>query len=178
MEKKIQTYAGYEYKEIKVKSNNISKYIDSYNNFGWEFDANSSIILENDNSVIRLKRNRKIMNMAELIRLERNFEDCIRKIYFLEKSKKASGLILSINVGLCGITFILGGIFTAFNRQLFRELYILLFIPGFIGLGLPYFLYKYISKKREDIVAPLIEEKYMEIYEICKKGNKLLKINN
>jgi len=178
MKKKMQAYIGYEYKEIKVKSNNISKYIDSYNNFGWEFDSSSSIISENDNSVIRLKRNLKIMNKAELTRLERNFEDCMKKIEFLEKSKKASGLMLSINVGLCGIGFILGGIFIAFNKQLLSEFYILLFILGFIGLGLPYFLYKYISNKRENIVTPLIEEKYIEIYEICKKGNKLLKINN
>lgn len=174
----MQSYVKYDYKEIKVKSDNVDMYIDSYNNFGWKLDTRYSIVTENNTSIIRLRRNQKIINKVELTRLERNFEDCIRKINFLEKSINSNGLILSIIIEVLVIVLTLGGIVVSFNRDIFKDFYILLIVPGIIALYLPYFLYKYIRKKREYIVNNLIDEKYKEIYKIHKKGKKLLKINN
>lgn len=48
---------------------------------------------------------------------------------------------------------------------------VLLAIHGFAGWILPYFCYKAIVSKRTKTVNPLIEEKYVEVYE---KGNRLL----
>jgi len=47
-------------------------------------------------------------------------------------------------------------------------------VPGFIGWIIPYFLYRRAIGKQTEKLAPLIEQKYDEIYEICEKGNKLL----
>lgn len=47
-------------------------------------------------------------------------------------------------------------------------------VPGFLGWGLPYFLYRMGVRKQTEKMTPLIEEKYDEIYEICEKGSKLL----
>lgn len=51
---------------------------------------------------------------------------------------------------------------------------IILAVPGFLGWGLPYFLYRMGVRKQTEKMTPLIEEKYDEIYEICEKGSKLL----
>ena len=51
---------------------------------------------------------------------------------------------------------------------------ILLAVPGFLGWALPYFLYNAGVRRQTEKITPLIEEKYDEIYEICRKGNKLL----
>lgn len=51
---------------------------------------------------------------------------------------------------------------------------ILLAIPGFIGWILPHFLYKKLSAKKAEI-APLIEEKFDEIYQLCERGTALQK---
>ena len=47
-------------------------------------------------------------------------------------------------------------------------------IPAIICWILPVFIYKATYKKREAVVAPIIEKKYDEIYEICSKGYKIL----
>lgn len=47
-------------------------------------------------------------------------------------------------------------------------------IPAFMGWILPIFLYKKAVRKQTEKLAPLIEEKYDEIYELCEKGNRLL----
>lgn len=51
---------------------------------------------------------------------------------------------------------------------------ILLAVPGFLGWIFPYFLYKRTAGKQAEKLTPLVEAKYDEIYEICKKGSKLL----
>lgn len=43
-----------------------------------------------------------------------------------------------------------------------------------LGLLLPYFVYKKLKEEKPEKVAPYIEEKYDEIYEICEKGHSLL----
>ena len=50
----------------------------------------------------------------------------------------------------------------------------ILAIPGFLGWISPYFLYKRGVRRQTEKIAPPIEDKYDEIYEICEKGSKLL----
>lgn len=47
-------------------------------------------------------------------------------------------------------------------------------VPGFLGWIFPYFLYKKAAGKQAEKIAPLIQAKYDEIYEICEKGSRLL----
>jgi hypothetical protein len=39
---------------------------------------------------------------------------------------------------------------------------------------MPYFLYSSIRRKKTAKVAPLIDGKYDEVYEVCEKANALL----
>lgn len=85
-------FVGYEYKELTAESSQASFLIDGYENFGWELDENllersSAKYTAGKKAVIRLKRNRKIVNKAELTRLQRNFEACVEDIKSLEKSR-------------------------------------------------------------------------------------------
>ena len=151
-------FVGYEYKEIVTDSGKLSFLLDGYESFGWEEDSRmtESAVVKNpvlqQRAVLRMKRNRKIVNKAELTRLERNFEACVDEIEKLERAKTS----------------------TATMQPPFYVLCILLAIPGFLGWILPYFLYKRIAGKQTEKMTPLIEAKYDEIYEICEKGNKLL----
>lgn len=178
--KQSRSFVGYEYKEIAAEGSKASFLLDGYENFGWEPDEN---IMENrrpgslshqNRVVIRLKRNRKIINKAELTRLQRNFEACVREIEMLEKAKTSAAMMWSLIVGLVGTAFIAGSTFAVTAQPPHVLLCILLAIPGFLGWILPCFLYKRIVWKQTEKLTPLIEEKYDEIYEICEKGNKLL----
>lgn len=177
---KEKEFIGYEYKEVAAESSKVSFLIDGYECFGWELDenlpqSNKDSNLQNQKKVIlRLKRNRKIINKMELTRLQRNFEASVNEIAVLEKSKTSAATMYALIAGVLGTAFMAGSVFAVTAQPPHIILCILLAIPGFIGWILPYFLYRRIVGKQTEKLTPLIEEKYDEIYEICEKGNKLL----
>ncbi|MDE7186747.1 MAG: hypothetical protein K2O13_04485 [Lachnospiraceae bacterium] len=157
----------------------VSLLLDGYENFGWEVNDSlpDSGIAEKPGSggktVIRLKRDRKILNKAELTRLQRNFEACVSEIQTLERRKTSAATAYAIVLGVIGTAFMAGSTFMV-TEQPHYILCILLAIPGFLGWIFPYFLYKKTAEKETKKIMPLIEAKYDEIYEICEKGSKLL----
>lgn len=183
MEKDVnqqRDFIGYEYKEVVTEGSMVSLLIDGYENFGWKIDEKLSeysregSLPNQKRSVIRLKRNRKIINKMELTRLQRNFEACVNEIEKLEKSKTSTATIYALIVAIIGTGFIAGSVFAVTAQPPHIILCILFAIPGFIGWILPYFIYNRIMRKQNEKINPLIENKYDEIYEICEKGNKLL----
>lgn len=175
-----RNYIGYEYKEITVDSSMASLLLDGYENFGWE--VNDSLQKNSmggkagssQKTVIWLKRDRKILNKAELTRLQRNFEACIAEIQTLEKRKTSKATAYALILGIIGTAFMAGSVFAVTAQSPHIILCIILAIPAFLGWLFPYFLYKRIAGEQTEKVTPLIEAKYDEIYEICEKGNKLL----
>lgn len=178
--KKQKDFVGYEYKEITAESSKVSFLLDGYENFGWEVDENqpgSGSARKTPNQgkvVIGLKRNRKIINKTELTRLQRNFEACVSEIEALEKSKTSTAAMYALALAIIGTAFMAGSTFAVTAQPPHIIWCILLAVPGFLGWILPYFLYKRIAKKQTEKLTPLIEKKFDEIYEICKKGNQLL----
>lgn len=170
-----RNYVGYEYKEIVADSSMVALLLDGYENFGWEVnDSMGGKSSGGQKTVIRLKRDRKILNKAELTRLQRNFEACIAQIQTLEQRKTSAATAYAIVLGVIGTAFMAGSTFAVTAQPPYYILCILLAIPGFLGWIFPYFLYKKIAGKQTEKITPLIEEKYDEIYEICEKGNRLL----
>jgi len=175
-----RNYVGYEYKEIAADSSMAALLLDGYENFGWE--VNDSLTSGNiggksgssRKTLIRLKRDRKILNKAELTRLQRNFEACVAQIQTLEQRKTSAATAYAIVLGVVGTAFMAGSTFAVTAQPPYYILCILLAIPGFLGWIFPYFLYRKIVGKQTEKLTPLIEAKYDEIYEICEKGNKLL----
>lgn len=87
MEEQGKNFVGYEYKEIVVESSRASFLLDGYECFGWKLDEKLAENKDNPayqkKTVLRLKRNRKIINKMELTRLQRNFEACANEIQSL-----------------------------------------------------------------------------------------------
>lgn len=178
--KDSHSFVGYEYKEVITNKEKVSFLIDGYKNFGWVVDENISHnipgTIQNPyaNVVLRLKRDRKIINKMELTRLQRNFEFCIKEIDHLEKSKTSEAIMYALIVGIIGTAFMAGSVFAVTATQPMIVLCIILAVPAFAGWILPYFIYKNVVRKKTERVTLLIEEKQDEVYEICEKGNKLL----
>lgn len=167
-------YIGYEYKEVTVRSEQASLYLDCYENFGWSEDENFSAARGSQLTMLRLKRDRRIINKMELTRLQRHFEACASEIEAMEQSKTSAATVWALMVGILGTAFMAGSTFAVVHEPPIIWLCILLAIPGFIGWILPYFIYCRIVRKRTQEIQPLIEAKYEEIYEICEKGHSLL----
>lgn len=168
-----KNFVGYEYKEMVTDSSRLSFLLDGYESFGWEEDGSLTESVQ-QRAVLRMKRNRKIVNKVELTRLERNFEACVDEIEKLEKAKTSAATMYAIMLGIIGTAFMAGSTFAVTAQPPHYILCILLAVPGFLGWIFPYFLYKRIAGKQKEKILPLIEAKYDEIYEICEKGNKLL----
>jgi hypothetical protein len=174
------TFVGYEYKEIITNAEKVSFLMDAYENFGWIIDKNvshnstASSSNPHANVLLRLKRDRKIMNKMELTRLQRNFEFCMKDIEQMEKSKTAKATMYSLMVGIAGTAFMAGSVFAVTADTPRVILCVILALPGFAGWLLPIFLYKKVIREQAEKVNPLIEEKKDEIYELCEKGSKLL----
>lgn len=174
------TFVTYEYKQVITNANKVSFLIDGYKNFGWVVDENittgvtEKVLNPHTNVVLRLKRNRKIINKMELTRLQRNFEFCMKEIDNLEKSKTSKTVMYALTVGIIGTAFMAGSVFAVTAEPPRIMLCILLAVPAFAGWILPYFIYKDVARKRTEKIDLLIEEKQDEIFEIFEKGNKLL----
>lgn len=98
--------------------------------------------------VLKLKRNRKIVNKVELTRLQRHFEADVQDIISLENSKTSLATIHALVIGILGTAFMVGSVFAVTAEPPIIWLCILLAIPAFAGWILPYFVYKKSRKKR------------------------------
>ena len=165
-------FVGYEYRDITVTRDKENLYLDGYQNFGWKLEGAKTHIIGLYSASMTFKRDRKIRNKAELTRLQRQFDACVSEISSMEKRKTSRATIIAFTIGFVGTAFLAGATFAYLAN--FIPLCIILAIPGFIGWVLPYFCYNNAYSKRSLKIAPLIENKYDEIYEICEKANGLL----
>lgn len=164
-------FVGYEYTNITVKRSVADLYEDSYENFGYMLESTNDIPGKIDSVSMKFKRDRKIINKAELTRLQRNFNACVNDILALEKSKYMFAATIAYVIGIIGTAFMAGSVFCVTSELILPC--IILAIPAFIGWITPYIIYSKIVKKKTAEIDPLIDEKYDDIYDICKKANEL-----
>lgn len=115
---------------------------------------------------------RKILNKPELTRLQRQFEACTEEIVSLERSKVTNAAAIAYVVGIVGCAFMAGSVFAVTAENI--PLCVILGFLGFSGWAAPYLIFRKISGKRTEMVEPLIEKKYDELYSVCEKANALL----
>ena len=181
-------HIGYEYREIAVPRELSSLCLDSYPCFGWELDPNHETEQverstwnfrggqpgKKDMVTLYFRRKRSICNKAELTRLQRNFDGCISELQALEQSKTTVSTIAALVIGIIGTAFLAGSTFAVTAQPPIIWLTILLAIPGLIGWVIPVFLYRSVLRKKTAEIAPLKEQKYDEIDQLCEKGSRLL----
>lgn len=170
-----ESFIGFEYKKVTVPGAQAAMYLDGYESFGWLPDERFGEIGTGTSVTMNLRRDRKIVGRMELTRLQRNFEASMEEIGALEKAKTSSPKIFALTCGIIGTAFMAGSTFAVTANPPIIWLCILLAIPGFIGWILPHFLYKKLSAKKAEEIAPLIEEKFDEIYQLCERGTALQK---
>ena len=166
-----KNFVGYEYQSVTVSRDLENLYSDGYRNFGWSLEGASGNRMGVLSVTMKFKRDRRIRNKAELTRLQRQFDACITEICGMEKSKFSSASMVAFSIGVAGCAFLAGATFAFLASMI--PLCIILAIPGFVGWILPYFCYNNTFAKKSRSLAPLIDGKFDEIYEICEKANGL-----
>lgn len=172
-------FVGYEYREISVPEYLSSLCADSYPCFGWKLDSSAVQIKTGKAKCryvdLRFKRDYKIMNKVELTRLQRNFDGCVDQLEALEKAKTFMPFIMALIIGLIGTAFMALSTFAVTADPPHILACAVFAVPGVTGWILPFFIYKKMVLEKRKKLAPLIEQKYDEIYGICEKGSSLLK---
>ena len=102
-----KNYVGYEYRDVTVDGNMEALYVDSYESFGWQFEGRQPSLLGITTGMVSLKfkRDRKILNKAELTRLQRNFDSCVSEITRMEQSKASYASVIAFTIGIIGTAF-------------------------------------------------------------------------
>lgn len=167
-----QNHTTYEYKEVMVDKSHASLYLDAYKSFGWQMDDNFTPSA--NGTVLKLKRDRKLVNRVELTRLQNHFEADAANIRAMECAKTTVARIWALVIGVIGTAFVAGSVFAVTATPPLIWLCALLAVPGFSGWIAPYFIYQSLKKKKTRQLTPFIEAKIEEIYEICEKGQSLL----
>lgn len=162
---------GYEYKNIVTSRRLASIYADYFPYFGWE--VNDSTFDRQFNKVsITFKRDRKLKNKVEINKCQRQFEEGVDNIAHLEGTKNSKASIAAYTVGLIGTAFMAGATFSFLGG--FIIACAILAIPGFIGWGLAYVLYRNLSKKRATEIVPETDSEFDNLYAACERAQALL----
>lgn len=167
-------FAVYEYKELTVSSDKASLYLDCYESFGWQQDENFPPKETGGKVILKLKRNRKLVNKVELTRLQRHFEANMAEIAALENSKANTATVWALSIALLGTVFMAGAVFAVTAHPPRIALCIILAIPAFAGWLAPYFVYQKVKHQKARQVEPFIAAKMEEVYSLCEKGQSLL----
>lgn len=168
------TFDSFDYLKVTVEEELLSQYMDGYEKFGWKTDENVGPEKSMGKVTLHMKRSRHMPNKVELTRLQRHYESCMNEICTLEASKNSIPVMVSLTCGLVGCGFMAGSVFAVTAAPPVIWLTVFLGILGFFFWGASYFGYKEAKRRRIEKVTPLIEIKYDEACEVCRKAYGLL----
>lgn len=165
----------FDYKTIKVKREIETLICDTYENLGWELTSTSaaegSLFYVN----LSFKRDRKIANKVELLKLQEKAESIVLSIENLQSKKKNAGLVSSLSIGIVG-TLIFGGGMSMSMLLSGAGFMIGGIALGVVGIGictLAYPVFKKINRKKNAQIIPLLETEYDKLADICEQAVKL-----
>lgn len=167
-----ESVAGYEQYRQEVTGQMLDIYTDSYPNFGWEPENTSRTLAGVDKYTVTFRRALGITNRTELTRLQRMFNSYVKEIEIMEKAKTAEAAAAACITGVLGAAFLAGSVFCYVGGLML--LCVVLAIPGFAGLVLPFLLYAALRKRKAAAVQPYIDQKYEDLYAVCERAYSLL----
>lgn len=171
----MENVVSYDYKTIKVKREIETLVCDTYENLGWELTNTSSV----EGSIfyvnLSFKRNRKIANKVELLKLQERADAVINSIDSLQAKKKRAGMAESLSVGVVG-TLVFGGGMSM--TMLLKGVGFMIggIVLGFVGAGicaLAYPLFKKLNKKKASNIQPILESEFDKLSDICEEAQKV-----
>ena len=196
-------YTGFEYKQVTARNEMESLWVDSMTHFGWKPEKSRPKLVKRlpfalwimaaplsllpwrpfqkslddhesaDQVELTFKRERNIGHKQELNQLQAQFERSVQAIDSLEESRGTSASIAGWLIGLLGAALL--GVATFAYLDGMTPLFLLPAVPGFLCWLLSYVIYRSMKSKREQAIAPKIEEQHENIYKLCQAGNSLLR---
>lgn len=168
---------SYDYKAIKVKREMETITIDTYQSLGWQLTNTSSVESSLFHLNLSFKRNRKITNKTELLKLQSQADNTLNEIENIQNKKRSAGTIASLSVGIIG-SLVLGG-----GMSMVMVLGSTFGMIGGIALGLigigictsAYPIYKKIHRNKNQAFDPMLETQLDKLADISEQANQIVK---
>lgn len=178
-------FIAYEYLSLEVKNEKELLYLDCYENFGWKCIRSNILVDQEDYYInqtknlkksvfIKMKRDRRIPNKADLITLQRKMEFAFKQMERFERDPQIKGMITSLSIGMVGTIFMALSTFAITASSPFYIACVIFGSLGLLGWIFPYFVYQNVKIKKEKEIVPLIEEQYQVIFDCCEQAKQLL----
>ncbi len=167
-----KAFVTYEYQTVQVDPTKESLYSDVYRNFGWASDGRAPT--RRSGSVqLKFKRDRRIAGRSVLTELQRRCETALRSIDALERSRTVMATIVSILIGLVGVAFLAGSVFSLEASSVALSI-----VLGAVGLAIcvpPYFVFSRLRRVKDARVSPQIDREYDVVYDTSEQAARLLR---
>ncbi|MGN1201131.1 MAG: hypothetical protein ACI4R8_02575 [Candidatus Caccovivens sp.] len=167
----------FDYKSIKVKREMETMVCDAYENLGWELTSTNTAEGNPFEVILSFKRNRKIENKMNLLKLEQKIDASLKEIESFQRKRKNAGVVAGISTGVVGILAFGGGMSMCLCLEGLGYLLggIAISVVG-VGIGLfAWWLAKKIKKKKSESLTPIIESELDNLADLCEKASELTK---
>ncbi len=167
----------FDYKTLKVKREVETMVCDAYENLGWELTSTGSAEGNPFEVILSFKRNRKIENKMELLKLQQKIDISLKEIEIFQRKRKSAGLVAGLTTGIAGALTFGGGLSMCLCLEGAGYMAggIVLGIVG-VGIGLfAWWLSKKVNKRKSENLTPVIESELDNLADLCEKAAELVK---
>jgi len=193
-------FVAYEYKNITVKRDTATVYIDCLENFGWEPVEDDGYELQalisklnpvhlgtniahaaqsfgetgdvSETVTLKFKRDRRIANKQEIDKLERKCEDALAAIGGMERKNNAYTMGISLGSGIVGTAILALSVYSFMSSNV--VIGVLTAILGVAGWGVGFFANLKLGKKKSAQTEPMIQAQLDVAYSACEQAHTLL----
>ena len=174
MEKEITSY---DYKTIRIRRQLEAIVTDAYEALGWEM-VGSSVSQGGIYHVnLSFKRNRKITNKTDLLKLQEKVDSTIINIEILLNKKKWAGMTSGIITGTIGALTLGGGMAMVMELGVGVAGWMIGGIAlGIVGIGiclLGWLIGVKVKSSKGNRIDPMLEQEYNKLADICDEVKKL-----
>ena len=171
----MENVVTYDYKTVKVRRSVETLVCDTYESLGWKLTNTSSVEGSLFYVNLSFKRDRKIDNKIELLKLQEKADSIIANIDNLQNKKKSAGLECSLTTGIAGLLVFGGGMSMTMLLSGIGYMVggIALGVAGAVICGLAYPLFKKVNKKKNTKIQPILESEFDKLADICEQSAKL-----
>lgn len=173
-EKEVITY---DYKTISAKREMETMTIDAYENLGWEFVGSSVSGRAIFHVNLSFKRDRKIANKQNLLKLQEKVDSTLQNIEVLQNKKKTVGGTPALSTGISGALVFGGGMSMVMTLGISAGAVVSGWLAGgiilgVVGIGVALFawpIYKRVRKNGLAKIEPMLENEYNRLADFCEQ---------
>jgi len=166
---------SYDYKTIRVRRQIETVATDAYEALGWELVGSSVFEGGIFHVVLSFKRDRRISNKEELLKLQAKADKLLINIETLQRKKRNAGTTPAIATGIVGALALGGGMSIVIELAGTVGWMIGGIALGVVGLGicgLAWLIYNKVKNGQEAKIAPMLEEEYNKLADLCEEAKR------